>query len=72
MKTNNILEVMKTNNIVIPSYLLNTYRKLNITEKELIFLSYLINLGDKVLFDINKFSSSLSFSIQEIMELMKI
>lgn len=70
MKTNNILEVMKTNNIVIPSYLLNTYRKLNITEKELIFLSYLINLGDKVLFDINKFSSSLSFSIQEIMELI--
>lgn len=70
MKTNSILEVMKTNNIVIPSYLLNTYRKLNITEKELIFLSYLINLGDKVLFDINKFSSSLSFSIQEIMELI--
>ena len=26
MKTNNILDIMKTNNIVIPSYLLKTYK----------------------------------------------
>ncbi|MDY4236384.1 MAG: DnaD domain protein [Bacilli bacterium] len=70
MKTNNILDIMKTNNIVIPSYLLKTYKKLNISEKELIFLSYLITFNDKVLFDINKFSISTSLSIPEIMELI--
>ena len=61
---------MKTNNIVIPSYLLKTYKKLNISEKELIFLSYLITFNDKVLFDINKFSISTVLSIPEILELI--
>lgn len=70
MKTKNILDIMKTNNIVIPSYLLKTYKKLNISEKELIFLSYLITFNDKILFDINKFSISTSLSIPEIMELI--
>lgn len=70
MKTKNILDIMKTNNIVIPSYLLKTYKKLNISEKELIFLSYLITFNDKVLFDINKFSISIALSIPEIMELI--
>lgn len=70
MKTKNILDIMKTNNIVIPSYLLKTYKKLNISEKELIFLSYLITFNDKVLFDINKFSISTALSIPEIMELI--
>lgn len=70
MKTNNILDIMKTNNIVIPSYLLKTYKKLNISEKELIFLSYLITFNDKILFDINKFSISTALSIPEIMELI--
>ena len=70
MKTKNILDIMKTNNIVIPSYLLKTYKKLNLSEKELIFLSYLITFNDKILFDINKFSISTSLSIPEIMELI--
>ena len=70
MKTNSILDIMKTNNIVIPSYLLKTYKKLNLSEKELIFLSYLITFNDKILFDINKFSISTSLSIPEIMELI--
>lgn len=70
MKTKNILDIMKTNNIVIPSYLLKTYKKLNLSEKELIFLSYLITFNDKVLFDINKFSISTSLSVPEIMELI--
>lgn len=70
MKTKNILDIMKTNNIVIPSYLLKTYKKLNISEKELIFLSYLITFNDKVLFDINKFSISTTLSVPEIMELI--
>lgn len=70
MKTKNILDIMKTNNIVIPSYLLKTYKKLNISEKELIFLSYLITFNDKILFDINKFSISTALSIPEIMELI--
>lgn len=70
MKTNNILDIMKTNNIVIPSYLLKTYKKLDINEKELIFLSYLINLGDKILFDINRFSSSTALSVLEIMDII--
>ena len=61
---------MKTNNIVIPSYLLKTYKKLNISEKELIFLSYLITFNDKVLFDINKFSICTALSVPEIMELI--
>lgn len=70
MKTKNILDIMKTNNIVIPSYLLKTYKKLNLSEKELIFLSYLITFNDKILFDINKFSISTSLSVPEIMELI--
>src|SRR5574344_2929982 len=67
MKTNQIIDLVKTNNIVIPNSLLKNYKKLNINEKELIFLSFLMNRGEKVLFDVENFSKELNWEIIEIM-----
>lgn len=70
MKSKNILEVIKGNNIVIPSYLLKYYKELNLNEKELIFVSYLLGIGNKILFDIEKMSHSLGIKIPEVMEII--
>ena len=53
MKTNNILDIIKGQNIVIPYVLLKNMKKLDINYKELIFLSYLSSSSSKILFDVS-------------------
>lgn len=68
MKTENVLNLIKEKDLNIPKILISSYRKLNINEKELIYLIYLINKEENVLFDVPTFSNYLSWDIQEIME----
>ena len=65
MKTDNIINILKGKSIIIPNYLLLKYKELNINEKELIFLSYLVSLKD-LSFDIESFEKDLNFSKEEI------
>lgn len=44
--TNKIIDILKNGGIVVPRLLLTNYKKLNITDKELIVLIYLIDNND--------------------------
>lgn len=68
MKSNNILNLIKSSGIVIPSILLKYYKELKLNEKELIFLSFLMQKGEKIVFDIELFNKKLNFDIPQIME----
>ncbi len=67
MKNSKLIDIFKNGNIVIPLYLFKNYKKLNIELDEFIFLMYLYNLGDKFLFDPNKFSNDLGLDDSLIM-----
>ena len=67
MKTSKLVELLKKGNFVVPLYLFQLRDKFSLKINEFIFLIYLTNLGDKVLFDIGKFSNDLNMSNQEIL-----
>lgn len=70
MKNKKIMDILKSKNIVIPLYLYRNYSKLNVTLEEFVFLMYLYNQGENVVFDPNKISGDLNLSIKEIMVLI--
>lgn len=55
MKGSQFMDVFKAGNIVIPLYFLRKYKKFNLTMEEFLFLMYLYHLGDKSLFNPNRF-----------------
>ena len=67
MKNSKLIDIFKNGNIVVPLYLLKNYKELNLEMNEFIFLMYLYNLGDKFLFDPNKFSNDLGIDTTSIM-----
>ena len=67
MKESKLVDILKNGNIVVPLYLLKNYKKLNIDINSFIFLMYLYNLGDKYLFDPNKFSDELNIQLEEVL-----
>lgn len=64
---NNLINAINTKNIVIPSYALKLYKKLDISLLELVFIYYLSTIDSKVIFDVNKFQKDLNIDMQEIM-----
>lgn len=70
MKNKKLIDIVKTNDLVIPNILLKYYKELKISEKELLFLSLLMSMNDLVSFDPAYFSKYLSFEINEIIEIM--
>lgn len=72
MKNSKLIDIFKNGNIVIPLYLLKNYKELKIELDEFIFLMYLYNLGDKFLFDPNKFSNDLGMDATSIMNYISI
>ena len=67
MKMHNMVEVLKKGNMVIPLYLFQERDKFDLDTECFIFLMYLYNLGEKTLFDVNKFSKDLNMKVQEVM-----
>ena len=67
MKNNKLIDIFKNGNIVIPIYLIKNYKKLNLNLEEFIFLMYLYNLGDKFLFDPNRFANDLNIEMMNVM-----
>ncbi len=54
-----VLSVLKEKPVVIPKLLLRTYKKMNISEEELIILICLIGIGDKVPYNPNIFEAEI-------------
>lgn len=67
MKNSKLIDIFKNGNIVVPLYLLKNYKELNLEMNEFIFLMYLYNLGNKFLFDPNKFSNDLGIDTTGVM-----
>ena len=70
MKCSKLIEIFKNGNIVIPLYLLKNYKNFKLNLDEFIFLMYLYNLGNKSLFNPNKFCEDLNLELMEIMTLV--
>lgn len=64
---NKVLELLKTRDYVVPSYLISNYKKLNLTGEEVIFLIYIINLKDNS-FDVSKIEKDLNINQKEIFD----
>ena len=70
MNNKKMLDILKSKNIVIPLYLYKCYSKLNIGLEEFIFLMYLYNQGEKVVFNPNVISNDLGIDIKKVMLLI--
>lgn len=64
---NKLINVFSDGNIVIPLFIYKNLKKLNIELFDFIFLMYLNNLGDKSLFNPNKYSNDLNVDLKEVM-----
>ena len=67
MKTNKLVDILKKRSFNVPLYLFQIKDKIKLDMDEFIFLIYLTNLGDKILFDISSFSNDLNISIPELL-----
>lgn len=72
MKSSKLIDIFRNGNIVIPIFLLKNYKKLKLEIGEFIFLMYLYNLGNKFLFDPNKFHEELGLELQTVMNYISI
>ena len=72
MKNSNIDLIFRERNIVVPLFLLKNYKKFNIDLNEFVFLMYLYNLGDKTVFNPNKFASELNMDLADVMSIIGI
>ncbi len=63
-----VIDIIKNGNISIPRLLITKYKKLNITEKELVILIYLLN--ETNVFNPKKISSELELEIMEVLEII--
>ena len=62
-----LCKVFSDGNISIPIYFIKNYKKFNLGLDEFLFLMYLYNLGDNVLFNPGEFSDKLNVNLTEIM-----
>ena len=70
MKSKKVLEIIKSKNIILPTYLLSLKDELKVSLEELIFLCYLETFGHDAPLNIDLFHQELSFSIDSIMEII--
>ena len=65
-----ILSLMINKPIVIPRIIFNNYKRLNITEEELIVLIFIIDLGNKIVYNPDIFVKELNIEKYKIMEIL--
>ena len=70
MKSSKLIEIFKNGNIVLPLYLLKNYKKLKLELNEFVFLMYLYDLGNKALFNPNRFCEDLNLELMDVMSLI--
>lgn len=67
MKNSTLIDIFKDGNIVIPVYLLKHYKDLKLDFNEFIFMMYLYNLGNNILFDPKKISEDINVDLNDVM-----
>lgn len=67
MKKSILIDVFKSGNIVVPLFFLKKIKEFNIDMNDFIFLMYLYNLGDKSLFNPNKYALDLNLDLADCM-----
>lgn len=67
---NNILKILQDNPIVVPRILFNNYRKLNISEEELVVVMLVISLGNKIEYNPDIFVRELDMDRVKVMTLI--
>lgn len=65
-----VINILKDKPLIIPKLLLKNYKKLGITEEELLVLICLINNGEKSVYDPNIFTEELDMDKYEAMQLL--
>lgn len=68
MKGSKLVSVFKQGHLVIPLFILQSYKKFNLKMDEFVFLMYLYNLGDSSIFNPGKFAGDLNMDLAEVME----
>lgn len=68
MKSSKVMDFFKDGNIVVPLFFLKRIKELDINYDEFIFLMYLYNLGNKHVFDPEKYSNDLNIDLATIMQ----
>ena len=64
-----IINILKDKPLTIPKLLLKNYKKINITEEELLVLICLINNGEKTVYDPSIFTEYLDMDKYQAMQL---
>ena len=67
---NNIVSLIKDKPLVIPKILLKNYKELGISDEELIIIMIIMNEGDKVVYDPEKFAGVINGNKRNIMMLI--
>ena len=72
MKNKIMIDMIKSKNIVMPLYLYKLKDKLDLSTDEFVFIMYLYNEGEFVLFDLNKINEDLGINHNDLMNLIGI
>ena len=67
MKNSKVAEIFKNGNMVIPIYLLKHYKDLKLELNEFVFMMYLYNLGDNIIFDPDKIAKDINLDLSIVM-----
>lgn len=70
MNKEKLTQLLKQRSILIPLLCLQNYKKLNITLEELVFLMYLKDKGEKIVFDPKLMAEELGLNLVEVMQLI--
>lgn len=65
-----ILNLMTERPVIIPRMIFNNYKRLNITEEELVILIFIIDLGNKISYNPDIFVNELKIEKFKVMELI--
>lgn len=65
-----VINTLKEQPIIIPKVLFQNYKKLNITEEELIILICIINQGDKILYNPAYFTDEIGLDKYKVMQIV--
>lgn len=64
---NKVLDLLKERDYVVPSFLINKYKKLSLSSDDVIMLIYLINMNKPIVCDYQKISNDLNIDVVSVM-----
>lgn len=67
MKKDKMINLLKEKSIIIPIYIYKLYPQLNIDLETFMFLMYLYNSGDKIIFDAHKISEEFGTTLEKVL-----